>query len=247
MSDPEKPKPAKISDIDESSVDELGEPLLVEDLLLVLFDPSAGVFAGEGTLFWVLGGAVLTELALNGHVEAIEGGRGLGGTVSTVSGVSAPKDALLRAAWDELAAKPARAQAFLAAIGPSLRGPVLNRLVLRGEIVQTRGKALKFIPITKLTEGENSRRSGLVSEVRAALVDGAKPSARIGALAALWSASQTLPQFHREIPWSSQVATRSQAFERGDWGAGEAGAAVNVTNIAIIVNATIAASVVANR
>ena len=44
-------------------------PLLVEDLLLLLFDPRSGTIAGEGTLFYARGGAVLADLALQGLVE----------------------------------------------------------------------------------------------------------------------------------------------------------------------------------
>ena len=34
------------------------EPLIVEDTLLLLFQPDSGTIAGENILFYVLGGAV---------------------------------------------------------------------------------------------------------------------------------------------------------------------------------------------
>jgi len=42
------------------------EALLVEDVLLLLFQPESGTIAGENILFYVLGGAVLADLAPQG-------------------------------------------------------------------------------------------------------------------------------------------------------------------------------------
>jgi hypothetical protein len=41
--------------------------LIAEDVLLVLFQPSSGTIVGENTLFYVLAGAVLTDLAQQGR------------------------------------------------------------------------------------------------------------------------------------------------------------------------------------
>lgn len=58
--------------------------------------------------------------------------------------------------------------------------------------------------------------------------------------AALLSASGTLPQFHREIPWTSPVISRAKDLERGDWGAEAAAAAVTRTVTATVVVIVIA-------
>lgn len=56
-----------------SSSDEGGrpsdDPLLVEDVLLLLFQPDSGSIAGENILFYVLGAAVLGDLALAERLE----------------------------------------------------------------------------------------------------------------------------------------------------------------------------------
>ncbi|MEU4540627.1 hypothetical protein AB0G15_37915 [Streptosporangium sp. NPDC023825] len=57
---------------------QLGIATLGEDLLLLLSQPNAGmrgtgVLAGENTLFYVLGGAVLADLGLGGHVRTTPG------------------------------------------------------------------------------------------------------------------------------------------------------------------------------
>ncbi|MEU1241103.1 GPP34 family phosphoprotein [Micromonospora parva] len=210
-------------------------PTLVEDLLLLLFQPRSGTIAGENTLFYVLGGAVLAELALGEHLTTTDRGR--------VSGVPGhpPSDSLLRPAYDYLAEKPRGVQTALAAIGPVLREPVLQRLVARGDIDQEPRKVLGLFRTTALRDGRTERRARLLAEVRQVLVDGARPQARVAALTALLSASGTLPQFHREIPWTAPVINRAKELEQGDWGADAAAAAVTRTVTATVVNSAIVA------
>ncbi|WP_308800012.1 GOLPH3/VPS74 family protein [Agromyces silvae] len=222
-----------------------GAPTLAEDLMLALFQPGSGTIAGENTLFYVLGGAVVTELALGEHVRADDDGAG-GPRVGAVVG-HPPSDPLLRSAWDYVAEKPRSVQTVLAAIGPRLREPVLDRLVERGEIRREHGKALGLFPTTSLTEGDTGRRAELVASVREVLVDGAEPTPRVAALTALISGSGTLPQFHREIPWSSPVIARAKELEQGNWGAAGAAEAVTRTMTAIIVNNVIIAAAVLPR
>ncbi|MFF5173337.1 GPP34 family phosphoprotein [Micromonospora sp. NPDC000089] len=210
-------------------------PTLAEDLLLLLFQPASGTIAGENTLFYVLGGAVLADLALGDHLMAAARGR--------VSGVAGhpPADGLLRPAWDYLAEKPRGVQTALAAVGPALREPVLERLIVRGDIDQEPRKVLGLFRTTALRDGGTGRRARLLADVREVLVDGVEPPARVAALTALLSASGTLPQFHREIPWTSPVITRAKEFEKGDWGANAAAEAVTRTVTATVVNSTIVA------
>ncbi|GAA3767132.1 GOLPH3/VPS74 family protein [Micromonospora maritima] len=216
-------------------------PTLVEDLLLLLFQPASGTIAGENTLFYVLGGAVLADLALGDHLTTGDRGR--------VGGVAGhpPADDLLRPAWTYLAEKPRGVQTALAAIGPALREPVLERLVARGDIDEEPRRVLGLFRTTALREGRTERRSRLLADVRRVLVDGAEPAARVAALAALLSASGTLPQFDREIPWTSEVITRAKALERGDWGADAAAQAVTRTVTATVVNSVVVAITVLPR
>jgi hypothetical protein len=215
-------------------------PLLVEDVLLLLFQPDSGTIAGENILFYVLGGAILGDLALSGRVEV----RPHGVLSSRVHAVGSPKsaDELVASALSYVAEKPRKVQTILAAVGPSLRGPVLDRLVERGDVHRKRGKWLGFVPTEKLTLG-NGRRAELMTAVRAALIDGETPEPRVAASIALLSASGTLPQFHREIPWSGDLYTRGKEFERGDWGAAATSDAVTRTMAAVIGNAVIAATI----
>ncbi|MDG4790439.1 GPP34 family phosphoprotein [Micromonospora sp. WMMD1102] len=220
---------------------EFTPPTLPEDLLLLLFQPSSGTIAGENTLFYVLAGAVLADLTLGQRVEMAGRSR-----VRVVEG-AAPSDDLLRPAWDYLSGKPRGVQTLLAAVGPALRQPVLERLVQRGDIEREDRKVLGLFRTTALREGRNGRRARLLEEVRQVLVEGAEPPARVAALAALLSASGTLPQFHREIPWKSPVIKRAKELEQGNWGAGAAAEAVTRTVTATVVNSVVVATTVIPR
>lgn len=223
----------------------LGAPLLAEDVLLVLLSPDSGTIGGEGTIFYVLGGAVLTELASAGAVTVEEAG-GLRGTRVSATG-EPPADPHLLEAWTYVAAKPCGPQTVLAAVGPQLRAPLLDRLVQRGDVLRDTRKVLGPITRSTLEVTETSRRHALVARLRAVLVDGAEPDARTGAIGALVAASGALPTLDKEIPWGSAVATRAEDLKKGDWGAGEASEAVTRTMTAIVVNSMVAAGVAAAR
>jgi len=197
--------------------DVLPEPTLAEDFLLLLFDARRGSMRGEGRLRLPLGGAVLSQLALQEHVELDDRGAWKGTTVRAFG--AGPEDPLLREAWTRLERKPMKAQSFLGAIGPKLRSPVLDRLVERGDIDRTRGRVLRIFPTTRLSDGGSGRRATVLAPVRTALVDGIEPQPRDAVLAALLSASSTLPNMKDDIPWSKEVQRRGKAFEEGDWGA----------------------------
>ncbi|WP_084678214.1 GOLPH3/VPS74 family protein [Actinopolymorpha alba] len=243
------PSPASSGEPDETVT--LGKPTLAEDLLLLLFQPNSGLqsgtgsIAGEGTLFYVLAGAVLADLGLGDHVRT---GTGRMGT-TTVEAVAdnPPSDHLLRASWEYVADKPRGVQTVLAATGPTLREPLLDRLIERGDLRRSTRKALGLFHTSVLAEGDSGRRDGLLADVRAVLVDGAEPTPRVVALAALLNGSGTLPQFDRDIPWTSLVIARAEELKNGNWGAGAAAEAVARTVTATIVNNVIIAAAVLPR
>jgi len=203
--------------------------LLVEDLLLLLLDDKTGAIAGEGTLYYVLGGAVLTELALRDQVT-IDGKRTLlnGPRVTAVAGEK-PTDALLRSGYDIVAEKPRGVAELLIRIGTGLRGQVLDRLLERGFIRRETTRTLGIFRTTRLPADRPDYEAELLARVRAVLVDGAEPDTRTAALVALFSASGTLPQFDRLIPWSGAVYTRGKALEAGHWAAAAVSSAVTRT------------------
>lgn len=193
----------------------LSAPILAEDLLLTLFQPDSGTIAGEDTLPNMLAGAVLVDLAINESVTTRTTRTG-SVIVEAIDG-RAPADEILRSAWACASDKPERIQTLVAAIGPTLRQPLLERLVARGDIREENGKVLGMLKIITLKVGGSGRRSDLIRDVRALLVDGAEPTPRILLLATLMWGSGTLPQFDPEIPWTSAVITRVQGLARGNW------------------------------
>ncbi|MFC7787863.1 GOLPH3/VPS74 family protein [Microbacterium sp. MAHUQ-60] len=215
-------------------------PTVAEDLLLLLFQPDSGTVAGEGTLYYVLAGAVLADLGLGGHVRT---GTGVTGAL-TVQAVAEnpPDDHLLRASWEYVAEKPRGVQTVLAAMGPTLRAPLLDRLVERGDIRRVTRRMLGLFTTSALEDGNDSRRGGVLADVRAVLVDGAPATPRTAALAALLYGSGTLPQFDRDIPWTSAVISRAEELKAGSWGADAAANAVARTLTATIVNSVIFAA-----
>jgi hypothetical protein len=213
----------------------LSAPTLAEDLLLVLFQPDSGTIAGENTLRYMLAGAVVADLTLNESVTTTTTRTG-SVRVEAVEG-RAPPDEILRSAWEYASDKPHGVQTMLAAIGPTLRQPLLERLIARGDIREENGKVLGLLKTTTLKDGESGRRSGLIRDVRYVLVDGVEPTPRVAALAALLWGSGTLHHFNPEIPWTSAVITRAQELARGNWsaeGATQAVARTTATTIEII-------------
>ncbi|MGO3797250.1 MAG: GOLPH3/VPS74 family protein [Pauljensenia sp.] len=145
------------------------EATLAEDLLLLLFQPASGTIAGEGTLFYVLAGALLAELALGGHVAA-DTHRGV--TRVQANPDHPPIDPVLLEAWHYVGAEPRDVQTILPALGPTLRGRLLDRLIARGDLQERRKKILGLFPVISLVEGGTGRRPILLEGVRGALVPG---------------------------------------------------------------------------
>ncbi|WP_234983315.1 GPP34 family phosphoprotein [Demequina sp. NBRC 110053] len=221
-----------------------GEPTIAEDLMLVLFEPRTGHIHGEGTLFYPLAGAILSELALDERI-ALDQSRSALSAAVTASG-EPPADPLLQDTWDRIAAKPQRVHTLLAAVGPSLRTPVLDRLVENGHVTRSKGRFLKIFPTTTLADGGTGRRQVLMEQLRPVFVDGVEPNPRIAVIGALLSANGSLYALHREIPWSGDVHRRGKQLEKGDWGAQGVGRAVGLAAATVALTSVTSAAAIAS-
>ncbi|MFD3481684.1 GPP34 family phosphoprotein [Streptomyces sp. NPDC058665] len=218
------------------------ETLIVEDLTLLMFDDKSGTIAGEGTLYYTLGGAVLVELGLGGHITVDENDAGMNGlNVLPVVGDPLP-DPVLRAAHEKIAERKRGVQTLLIEIGTGMRETVLDRLVERGMLRRESRKRLGVFRTTATVAGDTGHKKALMERVRAALIDGAEPDTRTTALIGLLSASGTLPTLNRSIPWSGTVYQRAKELEQVSWGAEAVNTAVMRTVAAVSIGTAIAVS-----
>ncbi|MFJ5264716.1 GPP34 family phosphoprotein [Streptomyces sp. NPDC088387] len=209
------------------------EMLIVEDLTLLMMDDESGAIAGAGTLFYTLGGAVLVELGLGGHIRVDESDRGLNGLKVHAVADNPPADPMLRAAHEKASERPRGVQTLLIEVGSGLRGPVLDRLVERGLLRRASRKTFGLFRSTATRAADTRHKEALMQQVRAVLVDGADPDTRTTALIGLLSASGTLPSLHRSVPWSGEVYKRAKKLEQGSWVAEAVNAAVMRTTAAV--------------
>ncbi|QQM38567.1 GOLPH3/VPS74 family protein [Streptomyces liliifuscus] len=220
------------------------ETLIVEDLMLLLMDDESGAIAGASTLYYTLGGAVLVELALDGHVTVDENDKGLNGLkVHAVSG-DPLSDPVLQMAQEKVTADRVRGvQTLLIEIGTGLRETVLDRLVERGMLRRESKKTLGVFRSTSTMAADTGHKEALMEKVRAVLVYGEEPDARTAAVIGLLSASGTLPSLHRSIPWSGKVYKRAKELEQSSWGAEAVNTAVMRTVAAVSVGTAVAVTV----
>lgn len=212
-------------------------PLIVEDILLLLFQPSSGTIAGETTLFYILGGAVLADLAMRGLIVGTEDGAGR----VAPHGSTPPQEELLRPAWEYVAKAPRHPQSVIAAVGPPLRERVISTLTSKGHLVNRRKKLLGLLPHVRIEQG-SPRRDELLSRVRSVLVEEAPADEPTAALTALLSASTQLHQLAPDIPWTSAVIERARVLQARSPVATNAGEGVLYSTLALINGAVAAAT-----
>lgn len=204
-------------------------PTLAEDVMLALFREKSGTFLAEGAMPYVLGGSMLTDLALGGWVASEK-------NKAWALPREAPGDPLLADAYGRVPENPRAVLSLMMTMGTSLRRPVVDRLVERQSL---RREARRILP-DRLRAADRTWAEALLAAARAVLVDGAEPGPREAALVAMLSASGALPSLHPDIPWSGDVYTRGKALEKGHWGAAATDAMVAATTAAM---ATVVTSV----
>lgn len=219
--------------------------LIVDDLMLLLMDDDGASVQGAGTLYYTLGGAVLTELALLGRVEVDDTGV-MNGPRVTPAGNGPLPDPLLQSAYDTIAAKTQRVQPLLIAIGADLWQVVRDRLVDGGLIRREERRAFGVFRSTRWPAADGEHEAQLRARIRRVLQEGETPDARTAAIIGLLSASGAMPSLRPPLPWNSATVTRARELERGQWGAEAVATAVTRTTAAIVA-AAVSASVAAAR
>ena len=218
------------------------EPTIAEDLLLLLFDPRVRRFRNANRLQSPLGAAVLSQLVIEERIAIENEGTWQGAAARAVG--DAPTDPVLLQLWERVAHKPEQVLTLLATTGPALWDTVVARLEERGDVVRERKRWLGVFPHDVVLDGGSGRRDSVLEPVRAALVDGVQPTPRTAALAALLSATSSLPAMRRDIPASAQVRRRGKDLEKGDWGGKGVSTAVAEAAVAVAVAAVVSTTVV---
>ncbi len=121
---------------------------LAEDLFLLLLDRDTGALAGRSHHRIVLGGALLSELALDGSAVLEEKTGLLHRPKVRVAGTP-PAAPLLASAYAAVAARPRTPQDLVKRLGKGVMERLAADLVARGVLREERGRAYGVLPQTR--------------------------------------------------------------------------------------------------
>ena len=191
----------------------MSEPLIAEDLLLLLTHDQKGTVRESSSADFALAGALLAELTLSGRVRITEQGESAHkpGRVVVVD-ASPTDDALLDGAIAQLVAKPERKpQQAVELLAKKVRRPLQDRLVARGLL---RHERTHFIGFNKWPEADGSREQEVRSGLFRVLLQGEEPTVRQAALVALLSALKVADKVIAEdVSTVNKKAIRKRAEE----------------------------------
>lgn len=184
---------------------------VAEDLLLLLLDDASGAPHGSTYLVPALGGALLVELDRAGRVEVVEHGGLLRRQTVRALGTEAPTDALLAAAWTEVARKERSPQHLVTRLGRGLEEPLAERLVEQGVLERRDDTVLGLFHRTRWPERDATREAVLRRGLTSVLVGGADPDPRTAALVALLHA---VGRAHKVVDHAGMRASRVRTRAR---------------------------------
>lgn len=178
--------------------------LIAEQLLLLAYRPD-GTARGKGTeLDMGLGGALLAELAVDGHVEVGEK------EVRVNRGRSRPEHPVLAAALAEIEVKALRPRACVLKLARGARREVLAALVGRGVLTEESRRVFGVFPGRRFPVADPAPREEALGRLRAAVIEGAEPDQRTAALAGLVQAAGLA---RRVFPDDDQRAVKARLKE----------------------------------
>ncbi|MEV4715341.1 GPP34 family phosphoprotein [Micromonospora sp. NPDC049374] len=216
----------------ETPVSARNDLLIVDDLMLLLMDDDGTSIQAAGTLYYTLGGAVLTELALLNRIQT-DGSGELNGPQVTPAGEGPLPDPLLQSAYDTIAEKTQRIQPLLVTLGADLWREVVDRLVARGLLRREETRVLRVFRTTRWPAADGAHEARLRARIRRILEAGEAPDPRTSAIIGLLFASGAMPSLRPPLPWTSTTVTRASEIARGHWGPEAVAAAVTRTAAAI--------------
>jgi hypothetical protein len=191
--------------------------LLAEDVLLLLLDDETGRQTGWWQSQSLLGGALLSELALEQRVTLRDKTSRWHPRQVYADG-PAPQDPLLAEAWTRVAEKPRTPQQLVNRLGKRLRDRLAAGLVTQGVLREERARWLGLVPVTRWPAASAVRDEAVRQRVSAALVLGQQPDPRTQALIALLSAADLAHRVvdSQRLP-AREVRKRAKTLAEGDW------------------------------
>lgn len=219
------------------------DPLLVEDTYLLVLDPTTGSAAATQALAIVLGGAVLSELALRGRLQTEPGAKIRASTKVYAVKAEPLTDPILAGALATVEKKPRAAQTLMSMIGTPLLKDLPPRLVQRG-FVREETKRFLGIPYASWVPASTARRDELVAVLLSVVRGDRQGSAREVVMLSLIASAGSLPRVlglkGRE---GREAVAAAKKLSTGDWGVGMAQEAIEQSLAA--VNAGMAGAVAA--
>ena len=222
--------------------------LIAEDLLLLLTDDNTGKLALSSTLVDIaLGGALLVELAVSEHVDVAGPDERVPRGRLVVRDAGPTGDEILDQALTMVTRKEGRKpQTVVTALGKGARVRLYERLAKSGVLRAEEGRVLGLFPTHRWPTQDAGHEAAVHAALDTALRNGAVSDVRTGALVALLSALNAVPEVvdpeavglsKREL---NLTATR---IAEGDWAAAAVRSAIDSMMAAIIAASTSAAVV----
>lgn len=167
----------------------MSEPLIAEDLALLLLNDESGRMKGQFSEV-AIAGAVLTDLALRGRIRLTEQGeRNVRKNRVVIVDDAATDDPILDAALAKLAGPTARyQQSAVRALRRQAKPAVLQRLVERGLVTEREHRLLGLVPLKSYPALDRSHEDGLRRRLFAVLVQQEEPTIRDACLIAMLAA-----------------------------------------------------------
>jgi hypothetical protein len=209
--------------------------LIAEQLLLLAYRPD-GTSRGKGTeLDMALGGALLTELALEGYVELI------GNRLAAIPDRGRPVHPELAVAFDAAAAKPRAPKGLVPKLAKGTRRRLLAGLVAAGVLTEQPRRVFGVFPGRRFPLADPVPRDEALHRLRTAVIDGQQPDQRTAALASLIQAARLGA---RIFPDDDRRAVKARLAElaEGDWAATAVRKAIQAAHAATVAAVTAASS-----
>lgn len=201
----------------------MSEPLLAEDVALLLLDDTSGWLRGQFADY-ALAGAVATELALRGRIRLTERGeRDVRPDRVMVTDATPTDDEILDAGLRRLAERPIRFRSTtVQLLRKDLKRQILERLVARGVVEARPHRVFGLVPITVHPTVDPTYEQGLRARLFAVLVKHEEPTVRdacvIATLDALGMAHRIVAEDVSTVDRRA-IRTRARQLRKVHWAA----------------------------